>query len=119
MPNSGPGLLVGNHMFSSVEFNGTLFIDTDQDDDFVGLVFNYQSNKRFMLVTWKRNDNPYYVKYPFPAEARAGLEIKVVKSQSGPGKMLRNAIWHSGKTRNEVMLRSVVALAHILNTMHE
>ncbi len=100
--NSGPGLLVAKDAFSSVEFNGTLFIDTGLDDDFVGIAFNYQSNRRFMLVTWRSSNDTYYVKSPFLAEAKSGLEIKVVKSATGPGKMLRNSLWKSGKTRKQV-----------------
>lgn len=110
--NSGPGMMIGKDAFSSVEFNGTLFVDTAQDDDFIGIVFNYQSNKRFMLVTWKKRGQTYYLRNPFTAEAKAGLEIKVVRSQTGPGKMLRNSIWKSGTTKKQVGL--VENNSHIL-----
>ena len=103
MVNSDPGLLIGQDRFSSVEFNGTFFVDTEDDDDFAGIVFNYQSNRRFMVVSWKRSSQSFYLQTkPVQAYAYSGLQVKVVKSNSGPGEALRNAMWHSGNTRSEV-----------------
>ena len=102
MSNSDPGMLIGKDAFSSVEFNGTFFVDTDLDDDYGGIVFNYQSNRKFMLMTWKQANQSYWQRSPFVAEAKAGVQIKVVKSRTGPGPMLRNALWHTGTTRKQV-----------------
>ena len=102
MRNSDPGMLIGKHAFSSVEFNGTFFVNTEIDDDYAGIVFNYQSNKRFMLVAWKQSNQSYWQRSPFSAYATAGVQIKVVQSDTGPGPMLRNAIWHSRDTPREV-----------------
>ena len=95
-------MLIGKHAFSSVEFNGTFFVNTEIDDDYAGIVFNYQSNKRFMLVAWKQSNQSYWLNTPFSAHATAGVQIKVVQSETGPGPMLRNAIWHSKDTPREV-----------------
>ena len=103
LANSGPGLLIGEHALSNFEYNGTIFVDTDRDDDFIGIAFNYQSNKRFMLISWKRDNKTYYLGSPFVAKAMAGLEIKVVKSSSGPSAKLRNALWSSKKTKRQVI----------------
>lgn len=99
--NSDPGLLVGKDSFAAVEFTGTFFVNTDLDDDFVGLVFNYQSNRRFMLVSWKKANGSYFYGKD-DVMATAGLQVKVVKSNTGPSSQLRNALWHSGRTRNQV-----------------
>lgn len=102
MVNSDPGLLIGPNSYSSVDFSGTIFVDTTLDDDYIGVVFNYQSNKRFMLVSWKQRGQDYWETSPFKASARAGVQIQRVRSRSGPGPTLRNAIWKSGTTRKEV-----------------
>ena len=100
MSNSGPGLLVGYDIFSSLEYNGTFFVDTKRDDDYIGLVFNYQSNRQFMLVSWKQRSQRYW-RRPRPY-GKAGIQIQVVHSKTGPGKLLTNAIWNSEPTINQV-----------------
>lgn len=102
--NSDPGLAVGFHRFSGVDFEGTLYISDQSDDDYVGFVFSYQNNRRFYGVMWKKGVQTYWDTTPFKAHGEAVIQMKLISSASGPGMMLRNALWHTGDTPNEVKL---------------
>lgn len=98
--NSDPALLVGYDSFSSYEYTGTLYVDTTQDDDFIGIVFNYQSNRRFSLISWKQTGATYWKNNR--VEAEAGIEVKTIRSRNGPGQALMYALWHSESTKKQV-----------------
>jgi len=61
-----------------VEFNGTFFVNGKDDDDYAGFVINYQSNKRFIVVAWKKSNETFDVPTPFTARALSGVQIKVL-----------------------------------------
>uniref|UniRef100_A0A2P2I1C0 Cartilage oligomeric matrix protein-like n=1 Tax=Hirondellea gigas TaxID=1518452 RepID=A0A2P2I1C0_9CRUS len=102
--NSDPGLAVGFHKFGGVDFEGTFFVDTDIDDDYVGFIFSYQNNAHFYTVMWKKNTQTYWQATPFRAVAEPGIQLKLVQSNSGPGQMMRNSLWHTGDTVGQVKL---------------
>lgn len=104
MVNSDPGLAIGPDTFQGVDYRGTVQVNTEADDDYLGVVFSYQSNARFYAIIWKQNDQSYWWPDPFRAKAKAGLQLKLINSRTGPGPTLRNAIWHSDNTDNEVRL---------------
>ncbi|XP_034246294.1 cartilage oligomeric matrix protein isoform X4 [Thrips palmi] len=102
--NSDPGLAVGFDSFGGVDFEGTFFVDTEIDDDYVGFIFSYQDNHKFYTVAWKKHTQTYWQSTPFRAVAEPGIQIKLVNSRSGPGQMLRNSLWHTGDTPDQVRL---------------
>ncbi|XP_072157864.1 cartilage oligomeric matrix protein [Bemisia tabaci] len=102
--NSDPGLAVGFDVFGGVDFEGTFFVDTEIDDDYVGFIFSYQDNHKFYTVMWKKNTQTYWQATPFRAVAEPGIQLKVVQSSTGPGQMLRNSLWHTGDTDSQVRL---------------
>ncbi|KAK4012101.1 hypothetical protein OUZ56_021199 [Daphnia magna] len=102
--NSDPGLAVGFHRFGGVDFEGTFFVDTEIDDDYVGFIFSYQDNAHFYTIMWKKNTQTYWQATPFRAVAEPGIQLKLVKSNTGPGQMMRNSLWHTGDTENQVKL---------------
>ncbi|XP_055688217.1 cartilage oligomeric matrix protein [Lutzomyia longipalpis] len=102
--NSDPGLAVGYDSFGGVDFEGTFFVDTEIDDDYVGFIFSYQSNHKFYTVMWKKSIQTYWQATPFRASAEPGIQLKLVDSTTGPGQMLRNSLWHTGDTKDQVRL---------------
>ena len=53
---------------------------------------------------WKKNTQTYWQATPFRAVAEPGIQLKLVQSDSGPGEMMRNAMWHTGDTNDQVKL---------------
>ncbi|KAJ8963402.1 hypothetical protein NQ318_018881, partial [Aromia moschata] len=104
--SANPGLAVGRALFSGVDFEGTFYVDSDEDADFIGFVFSYQSNRRFYAVLWKK----YYQTYSSTKQASAkvfalsGVQIKVVDSETGPSSAMVNALWYSGNTTSQASL---------------
>ncbi len=52
-------------------------MDTEQDNDFIGIVFGYQSSSKFYTAMWKKSGQVYWDRKPFYAASATGMTIKV------------------------------------------
>lgn len=60
-----------------MEYSGTFFVNTGDDDDIIGIVFGYQNPKKFFIASWKQSMQVYWESRPFRATAETALNIKV------------------------------------------
>lgn len=79
-------------------------MNTEIDDDYVGFVFSYQNIRKFYVVMWKKNMQTYWRATPFRATADPGIQLKLVDSITGPGKILRNSLWNTEGRAQQVKL---------------
>ncbi|XP_078366394.1 uncharacterized protein LOC144650562 [Oculina patagonica] len=97
-----PGMLIGSTRYGPVDYSGTIYVKDSEGSDYLGVVFGYQSNRKFYVVMWRR-ENINFGKADTNAGIK-GLQLKLVDSNTGPGPNLAKALWHSGDTPNEVTL---------------
>lgn len=101
--NAQPSLLLTKQSYQGFDMSASLFVNTQSDDDFVGFAFGFQNTRNFYLFTWKQKAQSYWQSRPdFLSSAKTGIELKYIRSSTGPGFDLRAALWHSGNFTNQV-----------------
>lgn len=67
---------------------------------------------------WKKNTQTYWQATPFRAVAEPGIQLKLVHSSTGPGQMLRNSLWHTGDTEDQVSLLANICFFSSIAGVH-
>ena len=66
---------VGNQRYTGVNYSGVLHVNSDEGIDYIGIVFGYQSNKKFYVIMWRHENNNLY-NDTYKAGIK-GIQIKV------------------------------------------
>ncbi|XP_071121963.1 uncharacterized protein [Mytilus edulis] len=95
-----PAALIGEQSYGSIEYSGTVYVRSTEDDNYVGFIFGYTNNRKFYLVSWRPNnynfDNTTY------KGGIKGVHISAINSDSGPSQSLAEALWLDTSTDNEL-----------------
>ena len=82
--NSRAAVAIGKDRLSAVDFSGTIFVETDSDDDFVGFVFSFQDSSNFYVVYSAKDSN---------VGNQGPWRLVRVASETGPSTDLNSALW--------------------------
>lgn len=52
-------LFVGTTKYGPVDYTGALYVKGSDSSDYVGVVFGYQSNRKFYVVMWRRENSNF------------------------------------------------------------
>ena len=66
----------GIQRYGDLTYSGVLFVNEEKGaGDYIGIVFGYQSNRKFYVILW-RNENSNYLHNTYKAGIK-GIQIKV------------------------------------------
>lgn len=68
-------LALGSTRYGPVDYSGTIYVKDSEGSDYLGVVFGYQSNRKFYVVMWRR-ENINFGKADTNAGIK-GLQLKV------------------------------------------
>lgn len=66
---------VGSTRYGPVDYIGTMYVKESDTSHYIGIVFGYQSNHKFYVIMWRR-ENINYANLNINAGIK-GLQIKV------------------------------------------
>lgn len=72
--------VVGSTRYGPMDYSGTMYVKDSEGSDYLGVVFGYQSNRKFYVVMWRR-ENINFGKEDTNAGIK-GLQLKVREVQS-------------------------------------
>ena len=89
-------LSVGSTRYGPVDYSGTIYVKDMEGSDYLGVVFGYQSNRKFYVVMWRR-ENINFAKEDINAGIK-GLQLKVRDT-------FKNLYWRLINLMQELIIR--------------
>ena len=93
--NSRAAVAIGKDRLSAVDFSGTIFVETDSDDDFVGFVFSFQDSSNFYVVYSAKDSN---------VGNQGPWRLVRVASETGPSTDLNSALWQPDSVEGQTKI---------------
>lgn len=70
---------VGQSRYGPVDFSGVLYVKESDSSDYAGVVFGYQSNRKFYVAMWRRENSNF--KDLNDNAGIKGVQLKVSRSR--------------------------------------
>lgn len=67
---------IGETRYGPVDYKGTMYVQSSSGSDYIGVVFGYQSNQKFYVAMW-RKENINFAEGDYNAGIK-GLQLKVI-----------------------------------------
>ena len=83
---------------NGLDIGGRIYVNSEADGNFIGIVFGYQNSSYFYIVQWTKTKQTLSIAKPFMAETH----IKAVRSNTGPGEHMRHALRNTGSVAGQV-----------------
>ncbi|XP_047500194.1 cartilage oligomeric matrix protein-like [Penaeus chinensis] len=101
--DSDPAMAVGegNVRISGLDLEATIGTTDDGDNDFMGVVFSFQSYSGFYVVTWKQQGESYS-SGGYSSYGESGIHLKLVTSPDGPSKRVKVALFDTPSVAGHV-----------------
>ena len=52
-------IFAGSSRYGPVDYSGALYVKGSEGSDYVGVVFGYQSNRKFYVVMWRKENSNF------------------------------------------------------------
>ena len=97
--NSDPAIFLSDFDITNQQIEGSLRVNPNGDDDFIGFVFGFQNRSQYYLFDWKQLDQS-----AFSTFAERGMSLKVV-NVSGGADPTATEFWSTAGSSNITVLR--------------
>lgn len=55
-PSPSAYFFIGKDFYGPMDYYGTMFVNDEKEDGFIGFIFGYQNEQKFYVAMWRKND---------------------------------------------------------------